>query len=323
MPADGGTIGQLGEFPLIGRLSSILGPDTAVVGIGDDAAVIDRPGPDYTLATVDMLVAGVHFHEAVDPRAIGRHGMAVSVSDIAAMGGQPEYALVSLALPPLTPVSFVEDVYRGLDATCAAFGVSIVGGNMARAHGDLALDIVLLGRVAKGDLILRRGAVPGDVLAVTGTLGRIAADRRQAMQAGTSWSRDVEPRVSAGQSLAREHLVHAMMDISDGLGGDLYHLCQASGVGAVLYEDQLPVAIQLRRMAESAGLDPYVLALSGGEDYELLIAMAERDIERARAAAGAVPLTVIGTVLPRDQGITIERPGGHRTPLDRAGWQHF
>lgn len=317
------TIGEIGEFALIERLAGLLGPGSAVVGIGDDTAVIDRPGMDYLLATVDMLVAGVHFHPEVDVEAVGRHALAVNLSDIAAMGGIPEHALVSLVLPPSTPTSRIEGLYRGLREEGGNAGVTIVGGNMARTSAEFAVDVVLLGRVPKDQVVLRRGATPGDILVVSGTLGVTAADRLRSMRTNTSWTWAVQARLGVGQALAAAHLAHAMIDLSDGLGGDLHHLCKASGTGAVIYAERLPISIRLRMLCKDLGLDPHDLALYGGEDYELLIAMAEADLERARDLSGTVPLSVVGTVLAPDQGVSLERAGGRRIPLNPAGWRHF
>lgn len=317
------TVGGVGEFGLIDRLSAILGESHAVVGIGDDTAVIQQPDDSYLLATVDMLVAGIHFHPAVEADAIGWHAMAVNISDIAAMGGSPEYAMVSLALPADTPVHFVEDLYRGMRRQAEAFGVTIVGGNMTRIVGQPAVDVILLGRVPKDHLVLRRGAVPGDILAVTGTLGGTAADRLRSMREERSWSWSIEPRVEVGRALAAARLAHAMIDLSDGLASDVHHLCDASGVGAVLVEDRLPVSIGLRQFCARCERNPTEIALTGGEDYELLIAMRPEDIDRARELAGEVPLAVVGTVLPRDQGVTLQSVGGRRAPLERSGWRHF
>lgn len=323
MSLDEKTIGEIGEFALIERLSNILGSSNAVVGIGDDTAVIDHPGGDYTLATVDMLVAGVHFHAEVDGEAVGRHAMAVNISDVAAMGGTPEHALISLALPPTTPTSFIEALYRGLRQEAESVDVTIVGGNIARTSGELAVDVTLLGRVRKDEVVIRRGAIPGDILVVTGTLGVTAADRLRSMRTNTNWAWAVQPRLAMGQALASEHLAHAMIDLSDGLGSDIHHLCDASDVGAVIYNESLPISIRLRTVCRELDLDPHDLALTGGEDYELLVAMAETDLERARDLSGEVPLSVVGTVLAPEQGVTVERMGGRRVPLNRAGWRHF
>jgi thiamine-monophosphate kinase len=316
----GPSVQNLGEFGLIDRLIHILGDGDLEVGIGDDTAVIDRPGAEQLLATVDMLVEGVHFTlDGLHPFALGRRALAVNLSDIAAMGGNPLFALVSLALPPDRPARLIVDLYRGLRHEAAAFHTSIVGGNLAGTAGPLVIDLALVGEVARGRAVLRSGAREGDILAVTGVLGAAAAERLSGRQA--SWV--PQPRLRAGKALADAGLAHAMIDLSDGLGGDVHHLAQASGVGAVIEEDALPIAIGARRLAEDNNLDPYELALYGGEDYELLIAMSEDAVERARSLLGPVPLTIVGTVLAAGQGITVEHVGGTRDPLEARGWAHF
>ncbi len=317
------TIGQIGEFGLIDRLSSLLGRSEVVAGIGDDTAVIDQPGPEYLLATVDSLVRDVHFHPEVDPEAIGAHAMAVNISDIAAMGGTPHHALVSLALPLDTSIPFVTKLYEGMQRQAALFDVTIVGGNTATTPGSLMVDVFLLGGVPKEELVLRRGAAPGDILAVTGTLGRTAADRMESRSRRKTWSWHVEPRIATGRALAAAHLPHAMIDLSDGLASDLHNLCRASNVGAVIYETNLPISIQLRGLCRALDLDPRHIALSGGEDYELLMALSEDDLMEVRRLAGEVPISVVGTVLHPDQGIVIEHVGGQRDPLPSSGWKHF
>lgn len=323
------TVRDVGEFGLIDRISSIVGSPGAVVGIGDDAAVLDQPGSNYLLATVDMLVEGVHFPAGAAGIAVGRRAMAINLSDVAAMGGTPTAALTSLALPPDTLLARVEQIYHGLSEEAKTFGVAIVGGNVTRTPGPLSLDVVLFGTVAKEEVVLRSGAQAGDVLAVTGVLGREAARRMTRDRAGSSREKTEpelsvpEPRVAAGRALASGHLAHAMLDVSDGLGSDLYHLARASEVGAVVYEEALPIALEARTSAAAQGVNPLDLALFGGEDYELLIAVAPDAVQRGAAVLGSVPLYSIGTVLPVDQGVLIEREGGRREPLRAGGWRHF
>ena len=207
------SVGGIGEFELIDRLSGLVGGSAAVVGIGDDAAVLDFGGTDYVLATVDMMVQDVHFElRDTDPRLIGRRAIAINVSDIAAMGGEPSFALISLALPAECPVDFVERLYEGLRHESGLTGAGIVGGNMTRTSGPICIDVTVLGRVPKDEVVLRSGARAGDILAVTGTLGGAAARRlaRSSDQEDGSLQKssiDGEPgspvsRVSAARRLA-------------------------------------------------------------------------------------------------------------------------
>ncbi len=311
---------------MIGRIARIVGtPGNGVVlGIGDDAAVIDVAGPDYLLATVDMLVERVHFLADAPPRILGRRALAINISDIAAMGGSPRVALVSLALPASTPEEWVVDLYSGIAEEAGTFGCSVAGGNLSRIDGPRCVDLTVLGGVPREELLTRSGARPGDILGVTGVLGTEAA-RRALTGARTDVDLPVPvPRVTAGRALAETRRVHAMMDISDGLSGDLRHLARASDVGAILYANRIPVSIAARRAGQFLGIDPLSLALGGGEDYELLIAAPEEDWEMLEASVGEkTSLYQVGTVLAAGEGIVLEQPGGTREPLDATGWSHF
>lgn len=328
------TLADIGEFGLIDRIASIVGETGAVIGIGDDTAVVDLHTGDYLLATVDMLVEGVHFRRAtIGAFELGRRALAITLSDIAAMGGSPSFALTSIAASPDTPLRFVEDLYRGIRFEGEGVGVGLIGGNTTRTAGPITLDVTLLGTVPRNEAVRRRGAQPGDALVVTGLLGEAAArrlllDHPHLMEAGDfteflSRYAVPEPRISAGRDLAARHLAHAMLDISDGLASDLHHLTQASAVGAVIYEENLPISTTARSIAGLVGLNPSELALFGGEDYELLFAVAENAVDDARAAVGRLPLYVVGTVLAPEHGLLLERFGGAREPLPARGWTHF
>ncbi len=233
---------DLDEFALIDRLADILGdahPDM-VVGIGDDVAVLDAGGPDLLLATVDAQVAGVHYlPDQIPPRALGRRLLAVNLSDIAAMGGEPRFALVSLALPEDTEVAWLEAVYRGLREEAERWAVAVVGGNVARTAGAAVLDLCLLGQVARERLLRRAGARPGDRLFVTGHLGQAAAGLRlllgQAPDPGAEARRHLlgrlftpTPRLREAAVIAGSGQATAMIDLSDGLAQDVGHLCDRS-----------------------------------------------------------------------------------------------
>lgn len=331
-----GTVASLGEFGLIDRIRRALRvPDGAVVlGIGDDTAALDTGGPNLVLATVDMQVEGRHFLRArTPPEALGRRVGAVNLSDIGAMGGTPRWALVSLALPPRLPVRWVDSFYQGLDGIMAEFGAYVVGGNLSGGTRIVA-DLTLLGEVARGQMLTRSGARPGDVILVTGNLGRSAAGRA-ALDAGLTGDDVTEaisahlapwPRVREGQAVAATGGVGAMMDISDGLAGDLGHILDAGGVGATIDARLLPIAADTRQIAAGLGLDPLVLALSGGEDFELLLCAPPTEADRLRAAIGdatGTPLTAIGEIAPSEGGRQMILPNGRTVPLRAEGWDHF
>lgn len=293
------------------------------LGIGDDAAALAVPDGFRLLATTDMLVAGVHFLHDAPPRALGGRALAINVSDIAAMGGLPLAALVSLALPPSTPVQWVEELYEGLAAGARQLGMGIAGGNVTRTSGPICIDITVLGTAAAGRLVTRDGALVGDILGVTGVLGSEAARRATSGQRSDLDLPVPVPRVDAGRNLAATGAVHAMIDLSDGLAADLHHLAAASRVGAVVRAADVPVSIEARKAAASLGTNPLDFALAGGEDYELLFTVAGTDWDRIVSVSGSLSLYRIGTILAAEHGVVLEKDGGRREPLPATGWRHF
>jgi thiamine-monophosphate kinase len=311
-------LADIGEFGLIDRVSALVGQPDAVIGIGDDTAVLDTGGPEYTLATVDMRVEGVHFTADADRRSAGRWAMVSNISDIAAMGGSPAYALISLAVNPEIAIREIEQLYAGLIEEARRFGVCVVGGNVTRTSGPLCVDVTLLGHVPRNEVVLRRGAVPGDVLLVSGSLGGQAAARLS--------GRTVDPptpQVHLGRRLAAARLVHAMIDLSDGLGSDVHHLAVCSGVGARLTEGMLPLGPGVAEIARELGMRPRDLALFGGEDYELLMAVAPQYVGAAMAASHPEALTAVGSIVAAEEGVSLETADGRREALLPGGWRHF
>jgi len=335
-------IGDLGEFGLIDRIARLLPhpPANVVVGIGDDVAVLKTSGTEYLLATCDIQVEDVHFlRRNTTPHQLGRKVVAVNVSDIAAMGGTPLWALVSLALPDDTDVSFVEGLYSGMREQSASAGAAIVGGNLSGSSGKMAIDLFLLGRVLPEHLMLRSGARDGDLILVTGALGESRAGleltrfpnlmvSKESRQRGLQRHLTPEPRLAEGQVLGRSGKVHAMLDVSDGLLGDLGHICRAGGVGAEIWIKDLPVASSCREVARASGQDPVDWALSGGEDYELLLTAGEASVSEIQSMLReetGIPCHVIGRVLGGCREIRIVSPEGGESlyALDKLGWDHF
>lgn len=303
------------------------------MGIGDDAAVLDCPGDWYLLATVDMSVEGVHFRqEQIDATSLGRRALAVSMSDIAAMGGEPTSALVSLALPLDTSLELVDGILGGIQFEADRYGVVIVGGNLSRAVGGVAIDITVMGRVPKTELVLRSGAREGDAIVVTGHLGDAAAarlgnDLPPASEVGLyHFLQDMlvpAARLHEGRALAKLASIHAMMDVSDGLETDVQKLASASGLGVELYEDALPISDMARTIASRACVEVTGLALKGGEDYELLLTLSPDDVDMARESVGGTGATVIGRTVALDHGCSIVGLDGKRKSLSDTGWSHF
>jgi thiamine-monophosphate kinase len=336
-------ISELGEFALIARLTHAMPAHPGVIqGVGDDCAMLDLPGDMVLLATNDSQVEGVHFTlQTSEPDHIGRKSLAVNLSDIAAMGGEPRYALVSLVLPSQLPVEVLDGIYAGLCLEAEQYGVSIVGGNIAGVgQADrIVIDITLLGFVERGRAILRSGAQVGDLLCVTGSLGDATAGLytllhpeylypSYAIDAVQSRQRTPQARVQVGRVLGQfaPHTVTAMLDISDGLSGDLGHLCERSHVGARIELVNLPLSHAMQSVATVVQANPIDWALHGGEDYELLFTispnMAQHVIEAVEMAT-AIPITVIGTIRDASEGMFLVQPGGQIEPLMAKSWDHL
>lgn len=331
---------ELGEFGLIARLTAGLEqrPDVGL-GVGDDAAVLTLgPGTDL-VATCDAQVEGQHFLlSRATPEEIGHKALAVNLSDIAAMGAEPRWALVSLLLPPTLDVETLDGIYAGMRSLAREHAVSLVGGNVAATRGPLTLDITLLGSVTHGKALTRAGAHPGDVLAVIGSLGAAAAGlltlvtrpgeasvpplvRRQVRRALFAPT----PLIVPGRILANCGSITAMLDVSDGLAADLGHLCERSGVGAYVEAVHLPIDPAARAVAEAYGSSALDLALYGGEDYALLCAVRPDAFARTQQAVRAVnaEMHAIGTISPQNEGMLLHRPDGATELLRARGWDHL
>ena len=331
---------DLGEFPLIARLTAGLESRADVaLGPGDDAAALDLGADHLLLATCDAQVEGVHFLPSVaSPEEIGHKALAVNLSDIAAMGGEPLWALVSLIAPPTLDVTVLDGIYAGMRGLARRAQVALVGGNVASTPGPLTLDITLLGRVTRAQMVTRAGARPGDLLLVTGRLGAAVAALlaytaapeqailpAEALEATRHAMVTPEPRIREGMALAASGQVTAMLDISDGLTGDLGHICERSGVGAVVELAALPVDAATRALAAALGRDPLRLALTGGDDYELLFTVRPDGVAAAQAALLSVgaSATVIGEITAPEQGMRLREPDGALRPLAPRGWDHL
>jgi thiamine-monophosphate kinase len=311
-----------------------------VLGIGDDVAVLRYGDRDYLLATCDSQVEDIHFRrDRILPAQLGRRIAAINLSDIAAMGGVPRWALVSLAVPEDLEVSYLEELYVGLGKELQDWGAAVVGGNLSRHERQVVIDLSLLGTVPREHLVCRDGAGEGDLIVVTGSLGDSRAGlallsepraRVSRESAGQVIERHLTPRarVREGQLLGQSGRVHAMVDVSDGCWGDLMHICRRSGVGAELWLDTLPVSAACREVATAVGADPGRWALGGGEDYELLFTVAANrcsDVVGLLAAECGTSCTVIGRVTGLDTGVQIlTGKGGRRLELPASmGWDHF
>lgn len=332
------TVGDLGEFGIIARLTQGLSPRPDVVlGVGDDAALLDVGADALLVATCDAQVEGTHFRlDRATPEQIGQRAMTVNVSDLAAMGALPRFALVSVLLPATFDMALLEGIYAGLRAACMEYGVALVGGNVAQNPERLIIDITLLGTASREHVLRRDGARSDEAILVTGTVGAAAAglrlldDPKLAEQIAPNMramleaaQRTPRARVAAGQWLARNGAT-AAMDISDGLAADLAHLCTASGVGAVLDAAALPIVQATRVVAETIGCAASDMALFGGEDYELLFtapAARAADLAAELFVATGTLATIIGTT-QAEPGVLLRTASG-TVPLPARGWDHL
>jgi thiamine-monophosphate kinase len=310
-----------------------------LVGIGDDCAVLHKDADHSWLVTMDTLLEGVHFDLRWHPaELLGRKSVAVNVSDIAAMGGEPLFAFLSLGLPAGFAPEWLASFSRGLTAACREFGCLLAGGDTVRSPAGICITLTLIGQVAAGRAVLRRGARSGDTLWVSGTLGQAAAglelcraNRQREPHLGelVAAHLDPRPRQELGRRLAQAGLAHAMMDLSDGLATDLAHLCLQSGVGVRIDPSRLPVLPGLGEAARLLGREPLSWVLAGGEDYELAFAAAagQEAAIQALARECGVAITAVGT-FDQHPGVRLVRPrpgGGGEAEEDISyrGYDHF
>lgn len=309
----------MNEFELIRRLTASLPLNgTVITGAGDDCAVLDLGLPGrLVLFKTDAVVEGIHFTPEAAPEKIGRKALARCLSDVAAMAGEPTAALVTLAMPPKFDPAFVSAIYEGLNALARRHGVAIVGGETTTNPERLLISISMLGVVAKDKCIRRSGACVGDAIFVSGELGGSRAGRHL----------EFEPRLAEARWLAEHFAIHAMIDISDGLAGDLRHLIEAGKVGAELLKSAIPISRTARALAraESSTRPPLLAALTDGEDFELLFTLAARDaVALADAWSKVFPgvkLSCIGKITS-EPGLRLRDKEGVR-PFTGHGYVHF
>ncbi|MFA7384198.1 MAG: thiamine-phosphate kinase [Desulfurivibrionaceae bacterium] len=324
-----------GEREIIARIRRAAGNcRDLVVGIGDDCAVYKTAPDRISLVTTDTMVEGVHFAPAWHPPfALGRKAASVNISDIAAMGGLPRFALLSLALTPACESRWLEPFLAGFLAVLSEHGVVLIGGDTVQSGQEIVLSVTVLGEMAESELLTRKTARPGDVVLVSGFLGEAAAGLalcRMGLAQEAAWHPlvfahlDPVPQVALGRVLAASGLVHAMQDLSDGLATDLAHICAESGVGAVVAAEKIPLSPLLRRAAETCGQSPLDWALAGGEDYQLLFTAGEEQV----AGLGALVRKELGREL-YPVGRIVEGGGvflaeaGQSREISYQGYEHF
>lgn len=335
-------ISDLGEFGLIDRIASnfSLKNRSSIKGIGDDAAVIDA-GDDYLLVSTDLLVEGIHFDLAYTPlHHLGYKAIAVNVSDIAAMNGKAEQITVGLAMSNRFSVDAVDALYEGMKAACDSFTVDLVGGDTTSSRAGLMISITVVGRVKKDKITYRTGAKPSDIICVTGDLGGAflglqILEREKEVYISNP---DMQPQLEkyeymVGRLLkaeARTDIVFdlaeagvvptSMIDVSDGLASELFHISKHSNVGIHIFEDKIPLDHQTYDAALEFKLDPITCALNGGEDYELLFTIAQADYEKVKKHAD---IHLIGYTNDKPAEKIMVSKQGSVVPLKAQGWNHF
>lgn len=308
----------MGELTLIKYLRRLFKPagKGVIVGIGDDCAVvrIGPPGADgICLITTDMLMEGTHFVlKNCTPRQIGRKAIGCSISDIAAMGCKATFAVVSVGFQRNTTIEFAREIHRGIKDMAREYGIEIVGGDITTGKNPLSISVTMLGEGAGAPPVLRSGAKAGDAIMVTGTLGGSILGKHLTFK----------PRLKEGILLNTRFKLHSMIDISDGLSTDLCHILEESGVGAVLYEEIIPISEDAKKLSKKTGKPPLFHALSDGEDYELLFTLSQGEAKRLLASNLLdIKITQIGHI-QKKKGLVVKYINGKTERIKPTGYEH-
>lgn len=324
---------DIGEFGFIDRIAAHAQRNRVLCGIGDDCAVMAAGQGCVRLVTVDAMVEGVHFVPQAPPEGVGYKLLAASLSDVAAMGGKPTDAVVAVSASGDCDAGYVERVYNGLFACADRFGVAVVGGDTTRTSGALVLSLTLTGEMARDQVCYRSGARAGDAVYVSGTLGDAAGglgvvlgdvDLPGKVRTALLQSHyQPEPRLDLGQALAETRAVTAMIDVSDGVASDLSHICRQSGMSAVIRAAAIPMSRAFEKFCEVSGEKKIDLALTGGEDFELLFSVSHTQIDKVEALAEQYSICRIGEIVAGDGSVMIEDGDGKRALLEELGYDHF
>ena len=336
-------ISDLGEFGLIDQLTKniVLKNESSLVGAGDDAAVIQVSEDTVQLISTDMLVEGIHFNLMYMPlKHLGYKAVAVNVSDICAMNGTAQQITVSLAVSSRFPLEALEELYEGIQLACTNYGVDLVGGDTTSSTSGLVINVTVLGTAKKEDVVYRSGAKEYDLLVVTGDLGaaymglQVLEREKEVFKANPSIQPDLDGHDYIIERQlkpeARKDIIGylkelevkptAMIDISDGLASEILHLCKASKVGCHVYDEKVPIDAKTSMTAIDFNLDPNTCALNGGEDYELLFTIDQKDFDKIK---GNPHMTVIGHITHENDGIYYVDKNGSAITLKAQGWKHF
>lgn len=334
---------ELGEFGLIDALTNDikLQNESSIYGVGDDAAVIARNDKEYSLLSTDMLVEGIHFNLMYTPlKHLGYKSVVVNLSDIYAMNGTAEQITVSIAVSSRFPKEAIDEIYDGIKLACKKYKVDLVGGDTTSSLSGLILSVTAIGKVNKEKVVFRNGAKEKDLLVVTGDLGaaylglQVLEREKQVFKANP----DIQPDLDGFDYLlerqlkpeARKDIVEllekldvkptSMIDISDGLASEIFHLCKQSKLGANIYDDKLPIDSKVSTTAIDFNIDPATCVLNGGEDYELLFTVSQDDFDKIK---GNPHLSIIGYMTAENSGKYFIDKQGSAIELKAQGWSHF
>ncbi len=333
------SLSELGEFGLIEHLTKHfeLKQKSTIKGVGDDAAVIDHKSKQ-TLVSTDLLIEGVHFDLSYMPlKHLGYKSVMVNLSDIYAMNGNPTQITVSIAVSNRFPLEAIEELYSGIQLACKLYDIDLVGGDTTSSNKGLLISITAIGEANKTNIVYRNGAKPNDLLVVTGDIAgaymglQVLEREKEVFKVNPNNQPDLTPYDYIIERQlkpeARKDIVKllkdlkvkptAMIDISDGLSSEILHICKQSNVGCRLYEDKIPLDPQVIRTCEEFNLDSTTIALSGGEDYELLFTIAQDDYNKIK---GNPNLTVIGHMTPPEEGENLVTRANTLVPLKARGW---
>ncbi len=336
------SIANLGEFGLIDRITSdfVTQNESTIKGIGDDAAVI-KVVDKAVLITTDMLMEGVHFDVMYTPmKHLGYKTIVVNISDIYAMNAIPTHVTVSIALSSKYDIEAIDELYSGIKKACEFYNIDLIGGDTTTTVKGLGISVTALGVANEEDIVYRNGGRPGNIICLTGDVGsaylglqilerekRLYLDnpgiQPELVQHQYLIERQLKPearRDSIGFFKKNKFKPTSMIDLSDGLSSDLFHLCKQSGVGAYIEESKIPIHPDAEQLAIDFRMDPITCALNGGEDYELLFTLDPKDLEKVRFMPD---VSIIGELVDQKDGITLHTSGGNIHALKAQGWNHF
>jgi len=335
-------VNELGEFGLIDHLTGNFTNYhlSTIKGVGDDAAVISN-GKEFSLISTDMLLEGIHFDLAYTPlKHLGYKSIVVNLSDIYAMNGIPKQVTISIAISNRFSVEALEELYSGMKAACDFYKVDLVGGDTTSSTKGLVISVTAIGTVSAEKVVYRHGARPGDLICVSGDLGAAYLGLQLLEREKAIWMEHptIQPKLEEQQYVigrqlkpeARRDMIEqfakaklvptSMIDVSDGLASELFHICKQSNVGAFIEESGVPIHNEAQLLALEFKLDPITCALSGGEDYELLFTVDPKDEEKVKYMAD---IYIMGEIKDPSEGIKMQTKGGNIHTLKAQGWKHF